>query len=312
MQLLSNVPLPLLIGVVFCGVLGVILLLGRPRRTTQSGVRLDGYINNPSSPEVKIDSVASGGRSDSAGLERVLGIAASIAPQKLRASAATDLTKARVNMSVTLFLGIRGVLLVGAPILGLLWVLSMAQKGPLQLAAAGMFALLVPRLPRIWLQRRIKANAHAIDRALPYALDLMVACLEGGLSLEATLDKAASENDSLLSEEIRRTLAEIALGRPSADALRDLGTRTGVADLKRLTESVLQAERMGISIAEAMRTLADESRTRRRQRAEESAQKAPIKMVPVMVLTTLPAIGAVVLTPSLISLSRALASFAHK
>ena len=75
-------------------------------------------------------------------------------------------------------------------------------------------------------------------------------------------------------------------------ALRDLGTRTGVADLKRLTESVLQAERMGISIAEAMRTLADESRIRRRQRAEEEAQKAPVKMVPVMVLTTLPAIGA--------------------
>ena len=69
---------------------------------------------------------------------------------------------------------------------------------------------------------------------------------------------------------------------------------------------------MGISIAEAMRTLAGESRIRRRQRAEEQAQKAPVKMVPVMVLTTLPAIGAVVMTPSIISLSRALSAFAHK
>jgi tight adherence protein C len=175
-----------------------------------------------------------------------------------------------------------------------------------------MFVLLAPRLPGIWLQRRVKTNTRAIERALPYALDLMVACLEGGLSLEATLDKVASDNDSLLSEEIRRTLAEITLGRSSSDALRDLGSRTGVADLKRLTESVLQAERMGISIAEAMRTLADESRIRRRQRAEEEAQKAPIKMVPIMVLTTLPAIGAVVLTPSIISLSRALSAFTHK
>jgi len=215
-------------------------------------------------------------------------------------------------MSPTVFLGIRGVLLIGAPLLGLLWIFSLPQKGPLQWAALGMFVLLAPRLPGIWLQRRVKTNTRAIERALPYALDLMVACLEGGLSLEATLDKVASDNNSLLSEEIQRTLAEITLGRSSTDALRDLGTRTGVADLKRLTESVLQAERMGISIAEAMRTLADESRIRRRQRAEEEAQKAPVKMVPVMVLTTLPAIGAVVLTPSIISLSRALSVFVHK
>jgi tight adherence protein C len=158
----------------------------------------------------------------------------------------------------------------------------------------------------------MKTNMRAIQRALPYALDLMVACLEAGLSLEATLDKVASDNETLLSEEIRRTLAEIAIGRPSAEALRDLGTRSGVSDLKRLTETVLQADRMGISIADAMRTMADDSRTRRRQRAEEEAQKAPIKMLPIIVCCTLPAIGAIALTPAFISLGRAVAVFAHK
>jgi tight adherence protein C len=312
MQLLSSVPLLVLIGVVFCGVLGAILLLDRPRRTTRSGARLDQYVNDLSSSEMNIDNLATARRAQTSGLDRMLGFAAVTAPRKLRATAAADLTKARVNMSPNVFLGIRGVLLIGAPLLGLMWILSLPQKGPIQWAMLGMFVLLVPRLPSIWLQRRVKTNTRAIERALPYALDLMVACLEGGLSLEATLDKVASDNDSLLAEEIRRTLAEITLGRPSTDALRDLGTRTGVADLKRLTESVLQAERMGISIAEAMRTLADESRIRRRQRAEEMAQKAPVKMVPVMVLTTLPAIGAVVLTPSIISLSRALSVLVHK
>jgi tight adherence protein C len=311
MDLIQNVPLLVLVGVVFCGVLAAILLVDRPGRGSPSGTRLDQYVNHSSSSEVAIDNLTSEGSSQKFGLERLLGFAAATTPKKLRVTAATDVSRARVKMSPNMFLAIRGLLLIGAPLLGALWILSVSQRGPLQWAMLGMFVLCVPRLPNIWLQRRIKSNMKAIERALPYALDLMVACLEGGLSLEATLDKASSENDSLLSQEIRRTLAEITLGRPSTDALRELGTRTGVADLKRLTESLLQAERMGISIAEAMRTLADESRTRRRQRAEEQAQKAPVKMVPVMVATTLPAIGAIVLTPSMISLSRALSSFVH-
>jgi tight adherence protein C len=202
--------------------------------------------------------------------------------------------------------------MIGLPAFGLIWVVLSPQKGPLQWLFFGMLLIAGPKLPTMWLQRRIKRNEKTIQRALPFAVDLLVACLEGGLSLEAALDKVASETDSLLSEEIQQTLAEIALGRPSVEALRDLGTRTGIADLKRLTETVLQAERMGVSIAEAMRTLADESRTRRRQRAEEEARKAPIKMLPVMVCTTLPAIGAVVMTPALINFTRALSVFVHK
>src|SRR5207247_7328684 len=135
-----------------------------------------------------------------------------------------------------------------------------------------------------------------IEHAIPHALDLMVAWLEGGLGLEASLDKVSGDSDTLLAEEIRVTMAEIALGRSSADALRDLGERTGAPDLKRLTETVVQAERMGVSIAESMRTLAEEARARRRQHAEVQARKAPIKMLPVLVLCTLPAIGAIFLT----------------
>src|SRR6185369_1029655 len=115
----------------------------------------------------------------------------------------------------------------------------------------------------------------------------------------------AGDNDSLLAVEIRRTLAEIALGRPTIEALRDLGDRTGAPDLKRLTETIGQADRMGVSIAEAMRTLAEDARARRRQHAEEQARKAPIRMLPVLVLCTLPAIAAIFLTPAMISIGRA-------
>src|SRR6266571_141627 len=220
MQLLSSVPVLLLIGVVFCGGLVVLLLVDRPGRASRSRAHLERYVNSPSSSQVSIHSAANGRSSQSSGVERLLGYAA---PEKLRATTATDLSKARVSMSPTVFLGIRGVLLIGAPLLGLLWIFSLPQKGPLQWAALGMFVLLAPRLPGIWLQRRVKTNTRAIERALPYALDLMVACLEGGLSLEATLDKVAGDSETLLSEEIRRSLAEIALGPPSIEALRDLG-----------------------------------------------------------------------------------------
>jgi tight adherence protein C len=215
-------------------------------------------------------------------------------------------------MSPNVFLGIRAVLLFGVPLVGLLWVLASPQKGFLQWGVLGFAVLLAPRLPSRWLRGRIRANRQAIDHALPYALDLMVACLEAGLSLEATLDRVVADSDTLLSQEIRRTLAEIALGRPSNEALKDLGERTGAPDLKRLTESVNQADRMGVSIAEAMRSLADESRIRRRQSAEEQARKAPIKMLPVLVLCTLPAMGAILMTPAVISLTKAISIFTHK
>jgi len=232
-----------------------------------------------------------------------------IAPHKLRETAAADLAKARVKLHANVFLGIRVVLLIGAVVGAWLFLVSSPQKGVFQWGVAAAAVLVAARLPRMYLKRRMQKNKRAIEHAIPYALDLMVACLEGGLSLEATLDKVSGDSDTLLAEEIRVTMAEIALGRPSAEALRDLGERTGAPDLKRLTESVVQADRMGVSIAEAMRTLAEEARARRRQRAEVQARKAPVKMLPVLVLCTLPAIAAIFLTPAMISIGRAVTVF---
>jgi len=135
----------------------------------------------------------------------------------------------------------------------------------------------------------------------------MVACLEGGLALDPSLAKVAEQSEGPLAEEIRRALHEIALGRPAEDAIGDLGARNGAPELKRLTENIVQAERMGISIAETLRQLAHDSRIRRRQRAEEMARKAPIKMVPVLIFCVLPALGIVVMVPAAILLVHTLA-----
>jgi tight adherence protein C len=211
---------------------------------------------------------------------------------------------AGLDVSPTVFLGIRGLVMFGLPLVMGFYLLSAPERSYVQWGLFAMSLIWARKLPTMWLRGKIKKRQKAIDRALPYALDLMVACLEGGLSLDATLAKVAEQSTGPLSEEIRRTLQEMTLGRPGAEALRDLGERTGAPDLKRLTENVVQAERMGISITDAMRTLAEESRVKRRQRAEEMARKAPIKMVPVLIFCILPALMAIVMTPAVLIMVR--------
>jgi len=307
MPLLANIPVMPLASAVFLVVLAGLWLLDRPSAATQPATRLAEYTSVEAVGAVQRLAMRQSGQDSFLG--RLLASAAVTAPQRLRAATAADLAQAGVNLSPNIFLGVRAVILVLVPLTTAMWVLSSPQRGLVQWAMLGMAVLMAPRLPKMWLRRRIKANQRAIERALPYALDLMVACLEGGLSLEAALGKVAEQSDTRLSDEIRRTLQEMSLGRPGSEALRDLGTRTGATDLKRLTENVIMAERMGISIAESMRTLAEDSRIRRRQRAEEAARKAPAKMVPVLIFFILPAMMGVIMAPTAITLGRVFSQF---
>jgi tight adherence protein C len=208
------------------------------------------------------------------------------------------------RMNPTMFLGIRTLVMFGLPTVGVLYVLSSGGLGTTEALVMAITLIWGRRLPTMLLKRRIRARQRAIDRGLPYSLDLMVACLEGGLSLDASLAKVVEQTDGPLAMEIRRTLQEMALGRPTAEAIRDLGDRTGAPGLKRLTEDIVQSDRMGISIAESLRTLARDSRVARRQQAEELARKAPIKMVPVLIFCVLPALGIVTTAPAAILLMR--------
>jgi tight adherence protein C len=207
-------------------------------------------------------------------------------------------------MNPTMFLGLRTIIMFGLPALAVLYVVSDARLELIDVVVLGMALIWGRRLPSMWLKRRIRSRQRAIDRHLPYSLDLMVACLEGGLSLDASLAKVVEQTEGPLASEIRRTLQEMALGRPTTDAIRDLGERTGAPGLKRLTEDIVQSDRMGISIAESLRTLARDSRVSRRQAAEELARKAPIKMVPVLIFCVLPALGIVTMAPAAILLMK--------
>ena len=207
-------------------------------------------------------------------------------------------------MNPSVFLGLRTIGMFGLPAAAALYVIVDGRLEASDIIVLGLSLVWGQRLPTMWLKRRIRRRQRAIDRALPYSLDLMVACLEGGLSLDASLAKVVEQTEGPIATEIRRSLQEMALGRPTADAIRELGERTGAPGLKRLTEDIVQSERMGISIAESMRQLASDARVARRQQAEELARKAPIKMVPVLIFCVLPALGIVTTAPAAILLMR--------
>jgi tight adherence protein C len=298
--------LPLLTAGTFLLVLGAVYLVAMPSSDGSAATRVAEYtaFGLPGSPGMAAQDRSVRERTLSPLLQGLFEFLARSTPERVQKATAHDLVMAGSDMSPAMFLGIRGLVMFGVPLLMGLYMLALPERTMVHWGLFAMSVIWGRKVPTIWLRRQIKKRQKAIDRALPYALDLMVACLEGGLSLDATLAKVAEQSTGPLSEEIRRTLQEMTLGRPGAEALRDLGDRTGAPDLKRLTENVVQAERMGISITDAMRTLAAESRVKRRQRAEEMARKAPIKMVPVLIFCILPALMAIVMTPALIIMMR--------
>jgi tight adherence protein C len=283
------------------------LVVGVTTPVQTPGMRLNRYLRytgRKTSPAADVEVLSFRERIIAPVARRLVEFAARAAPSRARNSVAAELTMAGSRANPTMFLGISTIVMIGFPAVALLSILASGAPTPLHWLVLVMSLIWGRRLTSMWLKRRIRARQHAIDRRLPYALDLMVACLEGGLSLDAALAKVAEQSDGPLAAEIRRTLQELALGRPTIEAVRDLGERTGAPGLKRLTEDVAQAERMGISIAESLRTLAQDSRIQRRQRAEELARKAPIKMVPVLIFCVLPALGIVTTAPAVILLMR--------
>ena len=306
----ETMPLLITAGAIFGLVVAAVLLLQPPTQTAASRVsRYTAYAVSSSrrmSPGARVDVQGPRERIFKPLTDRLVRLASSTAPANVRKATAQDLMMAGSSMRPTTFLAIRGAIMIGLPVLGALYVLTTPNAGTVGWGFFGMMIIWSRRLPTMLLRRRVKARQKAIDRRLPYALDLMVACLEGGLSLEGALMKVAEQSEGPLAFEIRKTLQQLALGRPTAETLTALGERTGAPDLKRLCGNIVQAERMGVSIAESLRTLAKDSRVRRKQAAEEMARKAPIKMVPVLIFCVLPALGCVIMTPAVILFVRTL------
>ncbi len=196
------------------------------------------------------------------------------------------------------FLGMKGLLAIG---MGGGWLIlgGAAQIGPSPVSVAILLAILGFYLPNVWLSRKIKRRQNELRRALPDTLDLLTICVEAGLGFDAAIGRVVEKRDDELSRECGRVLAEMRMGRSRRDALRTLGERTDVDDINTFVSAIIQSEQLGVSISRVLLTQAEQMRIRRRQRAEELAHKAPIKMLFPMVFLIFPAIFVVILGPAL-------------
>jgi tight adherence protein C len=166
-------------------------------------------------------------------------------------------------------------------------------------------------VPRFILKRMIKDRQHRIRIALPDALDLTVICVEAGLALDQALMRVGKDLHHAhpdLSDEFHLVNLEMRAGKPRAEALRNLVDRTGVDDIRSLVGTLIQTDRFGTSIAQALRVHSDSLRTARRQRAEEQAAKTTIKMVPPLVIFILVPFLFVTIGPALIQAYHSLVS----
>lgn len=156
------------------------------------------------------------------------------------------------------------------------------------------------RLPHSWHQAQIKKKQTEIEKALPDTLDLLTVSVEAGLGFDSALLKVVEKQKGALAEEFLKVLQEIKMGRSRRDALRDLGKRNPISDLNNVIAALVQADQLGIPIAGVLRNQSKQIRLKHCQRAEEKAQKAPVKMMIPLVFFIFPSIFIVILGPAAI------------
>ena len=161
-------------------------------------------------------------------------------------------------------------------------------------------------LPHLMLTSRITRRQTEIRKAMPDALDLLTICVEAGLGFDAALSKVSEKWENELSLAFARTIREVQLGKVRREALKDMSERLGIPEITSFVAAIIQSEQLGVSMAKVLRIQSDQMRLKRRQRAEEEAHKAPIKMIIPMALLIFPSIMIIILTPAAISIMKSL------
>jgi tight adherence protein C len=226
---------------------------------------------------------------------------------RLTSSSFTDRTEKRLalagnpgDLRVADWLGIKAIAAaVGAGILFLLFgILGGQLLQGFAMAAVGLLAGYI--IPEFWLGGRVRARQKAILLQIPDALDLLTISVRAGLGFDAALGKVVEKMKGPLVDEFRRALAEVRVGKARRDALRDIMPRTEVVPLSNFIGAIIQAEQLGVSISKVLQVQSEQLRIERRQRAEEMAAKAPIKMLFPLVGCIFPSLFIVILGPAII------------
>jgi tight adherence protein C len=167
-------------------------------------------------------------------------------------------------------------------------------------AFAGFF------LPHLMLTSKITRRQNEIRKAMPDALDLLTICVEAGLGFDAAMSKVSQKWENQLSLAFARTIREVQLGKVRRDALKDMSDRLGIPEMTSFVAAIIQSEQLGVSMSKVLRIQSDQMRVKRRQRAEEEAHKAPIKMIIPMALLIFPSIMIIILTPAALQIMNSL------
>jgi tight adherence protein C len=207
------------------------------------------------------------------------------------------------NLRVADWLGIKAVAaIVGALLFvflfGVVGVLGLPPV--LRILMGGIGLLFGYTIPEFWLGGRVKKRQHAVLLQIPDALDLLTISVRAGLGFDAALAKVVEKLEGPLTDEFRRALAEVRVGRTRREALRDIVPRTEVAPLTNFIGAIIQAEQLGVSISKVLQVQSEQLRIERRQRAEEMAAKAPIKMLFPLVGCIFPSLFIIILGPAII------------
>ncbi len=204
------------------------------------------------------------------------------------------------NLRVGDWLGIKAIgAVVGAGIMFVLFgLLGQSIFAGIALAGAGL--LMGYTIPEFWLGGRVKKRQKAVLLQIPDALDLLTISVRAGLGFDGALGKVVEKLKGPLTDEFRRALAEIRVGKSRREALRDIVPRTEVGALTNFIGAIIQAEQLGVSISKVLQVQSEQLRIERRQRAEEMAAKAPIKMLFPLVGCIFPSLFIVILGPAVI------------
>lgn len=281
----------------------------RPAR--QVGNRLDGYLDRTSTITGQELTGSFGTRVASPLLRRLLRTLGAFMPQRHLRQTQQLLLQAGEpgNLSALDFLGLR---LLLAVLLGGGYLLLLSGAAP---------ATVVPRntviavalgymLPQTWLRRRVNRRKREILTALPDALDMMTIGVEAGLAFESAMLRVGEQWQNALSAELRRAVNEMRMGMTRVEALQRLAERAGVDELHTFIAVLIQSNQLGVSIAQVLHTQADQMRLKRRQRAEELARQASVKIVVVLVFFIMPTLFIVILGPTVPKMMETLKSLA--
>lgn len=232
-------------------------------------------------------------------IERLGSLLSRSTPQKARQNLMNrlDLAGRPGNLTPEDFAAVRIVAAAVMAAIGLLLGLLLANPVYLIVSlAAG--AVLGYYLPVLWLKQKVDARRSEIQKGLPDAMDLLVIAVDAGLGFDAALARVTDKYRNALSDEFAKVLREVSLGRPRLEAMDEMGRSSGVEDLHNFIQAIIQSEQFGTGIGKILRIQADEMRRKRRQRAQEKAAQATLKMMLPMVGCIFPTLWIVLLGPA--------------